>query len=121
MQVLEIDAELAEAPEESGDPGLGSVRVECEEQCAPLVRQLERVRGELPGYLCERPLQLQGELLLAELAHECGLVLDHDQLAAVDHAYAVGHLLRLLDVVRSEERRVGKECRSGWVQESAEE
>src|SRR5437762_11518217 len=98
MQVLEIDVELAEAPEESGDPGLGSVRVEGEEQCAPLVRQLERVRGELPGYLCERPLQLQGELLLAELAHECGLVLDTDQLAAVVHAYPVGHLLASLVV-----------------------
>ena len=47
----------------------------------------------------ERLLQLQRQLLLAELAHQLGLVLDQDDLALVDDADAVGHLLGLLDVV----------------------
>ena len=46
-----------------------------------------------------RLLQVQRQLLLAELLHQLGLLLDHDQLALVDHADAVGHLLGLVDVV----------------------
>ena len=46
---------------------------------------------------------MQRELLLAELLHERGLLLDHDQLALADDADAVGHLLGLVDVVRGED------------------
>ena len=44
-------------------------------------------------------VQMQRQLLLAELAHQLGLVLDQDDLAVVDHADAVGHFLGLVDVV----------------------
>ena len=46
---------------------------------------------------------MQDQLLLAELAHQLGLVLDQDDLALVDHADAVGHFLGFLDVVRGED------------------
>ena len=46
---------------------------------------------------------MQRELLLAELAHQRGFLLDQDQLAAIDHADAVGHLLGFLDVMRGED------------------
>ena len=46
---------------------------------------------------------MQLQLLLAELLHQVGLVLDQDDLALVDDADAVGHLLGLLDVVRGQD------------------
>src|SRR5688500_7390372 len=46
--------------------------------------------------------EVQRELLLAELPHEDGFLLHHDQLALVDDADAVGHLLGLVDVMRGE-------------------
>ena len=55
------------------------------------------------GTAVERLLQLQRQLLLAELAHQLGLVLDQDELALVDDADAIGHLLGLFDVVRGED------------------
>ena len=58
----------------------------------------ERLRDRV-----EALLQMQRELLLAELAHQRGLLLDQDQLAAVDHADAVGHLLGFFDVMRGED------------------
>ena len=48
-------------------------------------------------------MQLQRQLLLAELAHQLGLVLDQDDLALADDADAVGHLLGLVDVVRGQD------------------
>ena len=50
-------------------------------------------------------MQLQRQLLPAELAHQLGLVLDQDQLALVDDADAIGHLLGFFDVVRREDDR----------------
>ena len=49
--------------------------------------------------------KLQRQLLLAELAHQLGLVLDQDDLALADDADAVGHLLGLVDVVRGQDDR----------------
>ena len=48
-------------------------------------------------------MQLQRELLLAELLHQLGLALDQDDLALVDDADAVGHLLGFFDVVRGQD------------------
>src|SRR5205807_7133300 len=47
------------------------------------------------------------------------LVVDElpDRLAELDPAAILGDTLLLLGELRSEERRVGKECRSGWVTE----
>ena len=46
---------------------------------------------------------MQLEPLLAELLHQAGLVLDQDDLALVDDADAVGHLLGLFDVMRGQD------------------
>ena len=48
-------------------------------------------------------MQLQRQLLAAKLAHELVLVLHQDDLALVDHTDAIGHFLRLVDVVRGED------------------
>ena len=50
-------------------------------------------------------MQLQDQLLLAELAHQLGLVLDQDDLALVDDADPVGHLLGFVDVMGGEDDR----------------
>ena len=65
----------------------------------PLQRPARQSRGDR-GH---RLLQVHRELLLAKLLHEARLLLDHDELALVDHADAVGHLLGFLDVVRGED------------------
>ena len=46
-----------------------------------------------------RLLQVQGQLPLAQLLHQLGLLLEEDQLALGDDADAIGHLLRFIDVV----------------------
>ena len=48
-------------------------------------------------------MQMQRQLLAAELAHQLILVLDQNDLALVDDADPVGHLLRLVDVVGGED------------------
>ena len=50
-------------------------------------------------------MQLKDQLLLAELVHQLVLVLDQDQLALVDDADPVGHVLRFVDVMRGEDDR----------------
>ena len=62
------------------------------ESCRLSRLQLGRKRGE-------RALQVQRQLLLAELLHQDVLVLDQDDLALADHPDPVGHLLGLLDVM----------------------
>ena len=51
----------------------------------------------------EHFLQLERQHLLAELAHELGLLLDQDDLPLADHADALGHQLGLLDVMRGQD------------------
>ena len=65
--------------------------------------ELEVPSGELGGQGGHRLGEVQRHLLLAELLHELVLALDQDQLALVDHAHAIGHLLGLLDVVRGQD------------------
>src|SRR5262245_10302757 len=59
--------------------------------------------GERARHGVEFVVQMHRELLLPELAHQLGLVLDQDDLAVIDHADAVGHVLGLFDVVRGED------------------
>ena len=84
----------------------GVARPACR-RCRPARGRRRRAPAATPasasGMRSQRRLQLQGQLLLAELAHQHVLVLDHDQLALADHADAVGHLLGLLDVVRGQD------------------
>ena len=55
------------------------------------------------GIAVERLGELEVEDLPAELLHQLGLLLDQDQLALVDDADPVGHLLGFLDVVGGED------------------
>ena len=61
------------------------------------VGELRRDRGQRLAAGCSVSCRL------AELLHQRGLLLDQDQLALVDDADAVGHLLGLLDVVGGED------------------
>ncbi len=100
LQVLEVDARLAEPAQQRrrcrcARPGRRRCRpARCRRPTAPADQS-----ASAAGMACQRALQVQGQLLLAELLHQRGLLLDQDQLALVDHADAVGHLLGLLDVV----------------------
>jgi hypothetical protein len=66
-------------------------------------RQASSGRPQRRGIASSGFLQMQRQLLLAELLHQLGLVLDQDDLALVDDADAVGHLLGFLDVVRGQD------------------
>ena len=72
-------------------------------EVAPAVREREVPVAQSGGDRGHRLLEVQRELLLAELAHQRRLFLDHDQLALVHDADAVGHLLGLVDVVRGQD------------------
>ena len=85
------------------DAGALGLRVVGVDQLAPAIGEREVERRQRLGDRVERLRQLQRELLLAELAHQLGLLLDQDELALVDDADAVGHLLGFLDVVRGED------------------
>src|SRR5690242_11049089 len=57
--------------------------------------------------------ELLGILLAAMLGY--GLVGFYDDWQKVHRGVGISELRKAIGVVRSEERRVGKECRSGWV------
>src|SRR5579875_4141346 len=99
VEVLEVDALLAEPVQEVGDAGLAACGIEGIDQLVPAGRELDRLCGERRRNAGERPFQMQGQALAAELPHQGGFLLDEDHLALVDDADAVGHLLGLLDVV----------------------
>src|SRR4029079_16567741 len=85
-QVLEVDAELAELPQQPGDAGAVGLRVEGVDEVIAIGGQRELAARELRRYLLERVLQMQRELLAAELAHQHALLFDQHDLALVDHA-----------------------------------
>jgi len=62
------------------------------------VPQLERDRSQ-------RLQQIERQLFLAEFFHQLYFLLDHDQLALVDHPDPVGHLLGLVDVLGGQDDR----------------
>src|SRR4249919_123333 len=105
MQVLEVDALLVEPAQQRRDAGLLGLRVEGVDERVAIVGQRQRQVREAIGNAFERHLQLDRQLLAAQLAHQPALVFDQDQLALADHADAVGHLLRLFDVMRGEDDR----------------
>src|SRR5215831_218379 len=85
LQIGKSNPRAGKVVEQSGDAGRRSAAG------IVIVGQLAAVCAERKVMLCEcgwdcgqRLLQLQDELLLAELAHQFGLVLDQDDLAFVD-------------------------------------
>ena len=103
LQVAEPDVGAGEVVEQRGDAGALALGVVGVDQLLAARRQRELVAREVVRDRVERVVQLQRELLLAELVHQLGLALDQDDLALVDDADAVGHLLGFFDVVRGED------------------
>ena len=112
LQVLVADAQLAQAAQQRGDAGALLAASKVYSSSLPPFFSCEAPVGQAGGNRRQRLAQVQRELLLAELLHQRGLLLDHDQLALVDHADAVGHLLGLVDVVRGEDDGDAA-CRAG--------
>src|ERR1044071_3208883 len=78
-QVLEVDAELVELSQQARDAGAVRLRVEGVDEIVAVGGQLELPPRELRGHAFERVLQMQSELLAAELAHENALLFhQHD-------------------------------------------
>src|SRR6202000_3094669 len=98
LQILDVDGQLAQALEQQGDvDAVGAVR---------RIDQVPAIGLELQGpglqfrrNPLQRRLQMQRQLFLAELFHEFGLVFNQHEVALVDDADSVRHLLGLLDVV----------------------
>ena len=103
VEVLEHDAGAGKVGEEAGDAGPRTLCVVGIDQLAAAIGERQMMAVELGRNDGERVMQLEGELLLAELVHQLVLVLDEDQLALVDHADAIGHVLGLVDVMRGED------------------
>src|SRR5690606_31620135 len=106
LEVLEVDPELIQLPQETRNARRLVLRVERVDQRRAVARQLELAMSELRRDSIERMLQVQGELLAAEFLHERLLVLDENDLALVDDADAVRHLLGFFDVVCRKNDRV---------------
>src|SRR5690606_28243159 len=99
LEVLEVDPELIQLPQETRNARRLVLRVEGVDQRRAVARQLELAMRELRRNALERMLQMQSELLAAELAHQRLLVLHENDLAFVDDADSIGHLFGFLDVV----------------------
>ena len=104
VEVGEADAGGAHVVEQRGDAGAPGLRVVGEGQLRgrPATARAGARRAPAGSRRAAR-CSSQHELLLAELAHQLGLLLDEDQLALGDDADAVGHLLGFLDVVRGQD------------------
>src|SRR4051812_40261666 len=61
-QILEVDAELAELPQEPGNPGAVRLRVEGVDEIVAVGGQLQLPTCKLRRDALERVLQMQGEL-----------------------------------------------------------
>src|SRR5947208_16880991 len=98
----EVSDELAELPEQRKIQGRPH-------PLGPELLRERRVGRELPAVA----LELLGEKALEPAALvTAGLVVDHPARAALVHEAAIDHDA---PESRSEERRVGKECRSRWA------
>ena len=86
-----------------GDAGALALGVVGIDQLGAVIHQREPVFREVRRDRVDRLLQLDRQLLLAELAHQFGLVLDQHDLAFRDHADAVGHVFGFLDVMRGQD------------------
>ena len=103
LQVAEPDAGAVEIAQQRGDAGALALGVVGEDQLLPPSASVSGCAASVGRHRVELLLQMQDQLLLAELAHQLGLVLDQDDLAFVDHADAVGHVLGFLDVMRGQD------------------
>src|SRR5262249_28843885 len=103
IEVLEPDAGAGKISEESGDARPWALRVVGVDQLAAAIGERQMVAVEFGRNGSDRVMELQCELLLAELVHQLALVLDEDQLALVDDADTIGHVLGLVDVMRGED------------------
>ena len=103
MQVAESDTCEIEVLEQAGDAGALALRVVGVDDLAAAGRKRQSMRSKGLRYGIEPFLQVERQLLLAELAHELGLLLDQDDFPLVHHADAVGHLFGLFDVVRGQD------------------
>ncbi len=89
--------------DQPGDAALLALRLVGVGQSPAVVGKRKPIGRELGRHRVELLLELERHLLLAELVHQLGLVLDQDQLALVDDADPVGHQFGLLDVVRGQD------------------
>ena len=89
--------------EQPGDAVPLALRLIGVDQRVAAIGEREVVGRKLRRNGIELLLQLELELLLAELVHQRGLVLDQDHLALVDDADPVGHQLGLFDVMRGQD------------------
>ena len=90
---------LGQITQQFGDAGVLVLGVEGEHQGMALIGQLQTIARQLGRHAGQRLLQVQGQLLLAQLVHQHLLVFHQNDPAFADHPDTVGHLLGLLDVV----------------------
>jgi hypothetical protein len=105
MQIAKTDAGRAERGDQLRDARVVALRVVGVDERGAVGRAFEPERRQLGRHRRERLLQLHGQLLLAELAHQFVLVFDEHELAAENDADAVGHFLGFLDVVGGQQDR----------------
>src|SRR5262249_671662 len=103
LDIAEPDAGPTEVLRDRGDAGAPAPGFIAVGEVASVGRERKAGAGELVRNGSQWLLQMQREVLLAELSHQLGLVLDQDDLAMIDDADAVGHLLRFLDVMRGQD------------------
>src|SRR5262249_28457850 len=103
LQVLEPYPGMGQVLQQTGDAGALALAIVGVDELVTIRHEHQIMACKLGRKRIELLMQLQGQLLLAELVHELDLVLDENDVALGDHPDAVGHVLGLLDVVRSED------------------
>ena len=103
MQVLELYAGRAQFFQQRGDAGAIVLGVIGIDQFAAVAAERKLVGGKRGRNALQFVLQLQRQLLLAELAHQLRFFLDEDEPALADYADAVGHFLGFVDVMRGQD------------------
>ena len=103
VQIPKPDAGGLQRVEQRGDAGALALGVVGVGQLLAVGGEGEMVGVERRRDGVDGLVQLQRQLLAAELAHQFDLVLDQDDLALVDDADPVGHLLGLFDVMGGED------------------
>src|SRR5919109_457850 len=105
VQILELNPEFAQPFDQGRNVPAFLIAVKGVFQLVPGRLARQSPVAQLQRNRRQRLEQAKGQLFLAELFHQLDFILDHDQLALVNHPDSIRHLLRLVDVVGGQDDR----------------
>src|SRR5881227_3520108 len=101
-KVAKSYSKITQVPEQRRDARMFGLDVESVFHLVATGLQPEMPISQCLWNFRKRLLQHQRQPFAAELLHQFRLLFDEDELALVDHADAVGHLFRFIDIMRGQ-------------------